>query len=205
MCDCVWQIKSNTKTSGTIIKNVINQTLVFCSKQLVNRCSGAETEPWNNLPHLAADPIRMKQNWQLRSQRQLYQVIQDTPMSFLLLSSGMQITLSMEAREKKLAHRDLLMGLRWNRIRCRPTFLDTIRYLEISGWDISSLGLSPCTRTKGAGSGTPASRVNTPMSRLLVGTGGRQGSGARLWVCTAGRRTRSSRRTALDRSCRVGI
>lgn len=74
----------------------------------------------------------MKQNWQLRSQKQLYQVIQNTQMSFLLLSSGMQITLSTEAREKKLAHGDRLMGLRWNWIRCRPTFLDTIRYLEIT-------------------------------------------------------------------------
>lgn len=53
-------------------------------------------------------------------------------MSFLLLSSGTQITLSTEACEKKLAHSDLLMGLRWNWIRCKPTFLDTIRYLEIT-------------------------------------------------------------------------
>lgn len=137
----------NPKSSETKIKNVINQTFVFCSKQLVNRCSGTKTEPWNNRPDFAADPIRTKQNWQLRSQRQLYQVIQDTPMSFLPLSSGMQIALSMEARKKKLAHRDLLMGLRWNWIKCRPTFLDNIRYLEITGWDISSLSLSPCTRT----------------------------------------------------------
>lgn len=91
-----------------------------------------EDRPWINLPDFAGDPIRMKQNWQLRSQKQLYQVVQGTQMSFLLLSSGMQITLSTEAREKKLAHRDLLMGLRWNWIRCMPTFLDTIRYLEIT-------------------------------------------------------------------------
>lgn len=36
----------------------------------------------------------------------------------------------LEAREKKLAHRDLLMGLRWSWIRC--TFLDTIGYLGIT-------------------------------------------------------------------------
>lgn len=116
----------------TEVRNANKQTLVFCSKQLVNRCNRAKTDPWINRPDFAGDPIRMKQSWQLRSQKQLYQVIRDTQMSFLLLSSGTQITLSTEACEKKLAHRDLLMGLRWNWIRCKPTFLDTIRYLEIT-------------------------------------------------------------------------
>lgn len=67
---------------------------VFWCKQLVHRRDTAKTDPWINLPGFTGDPIRMKQNWQLRSQKQLYQVIQDTQMSFLLLSSGMQITLS---------------------------------------------------------------------------------------------------------------
>lgn len=59
-------------------------------------------------------------------------MIQNTQTSFFPnpLSSGMQITLSMEAHEKKLAHRDVLIGWRWNWIKC--TFLDTIRYLEIT-------------------------------------------------------------------------
>lgn len=137
----------------------------------------------------------MKQSWQLRSQKQLYQVIRDTQMSFLLLSSGTQITLSTEACEKKLAHRDLLMGLRWNWIRCKPAFLDTIRYLEITEGlrrQQAQSFLRAQGPANGDGSGTAVSWVNTPMSRLLVGTGGREGSGGRLWVCAAGKSIRSS-------------
>lgn len=83
----------------------------------------------------------------------------------------MQITLSMEAREKKLAHRDLLIGWRWNWIKC--TFLDTIRYLEIRvvepvATDFFFRARDPAN---GPGSGTVMSWVNTPMSSLLVGAG----------------------------------
>lgn len=88
----------------------------------------------------------------------------------------MQITLSMEAHEKKLAHRDLLIGWRWNWIKC--TFLDTIRYLEITAW----LGLwQPMSFSRaqdpanGPGSDTVMSWVNTPMSSLLGISGSREG------------------------------
>lgn len=173
--------------SWTKINNDNKQKFVFCSKHLVNRCNTALTEPWINLPDFAGDPIRMKQNWQLRSQKQLYQVIQDTQMSFLLLSSGMQITLSTEAREKKLAHRDLLMGLRWNWIRCRPAFLDTIRYLEITETAAGPVFLRAQGPANGVGSGTVVSWVSTPVSRLLRGTRGGSGWGAQVVVCGSAR------------------
>lgn len=100
------------------------------------------------------------------------------------LSSGMQITLSMEAHEKKLAHRDLLIAWRWNWIKC--TFLDTIRYLEIteclSPWQSMCFSVRR-TRLMVACSATVMSWVNTPMSSLLVGPGrGLSESGAQVVI-----------------------
>lgn len=78
----------------------------------------------------------------------------------------MQITLSMEAREKRLAHRDLLIGWRWNWLKC--AFLDTIRYLEITeGLSLLQV-FSPAN---GPGFSTVMSWMNTLMSSLLVGAG----------------------------------
>lgn len=96
----------------------------------------------------------------------------------------MQITLSMEAHEKKLAHRDLLIGWRWNWIKC--TFLDNIRYLEVT--ECPSLWQSMCFRMcrtwlMVAGSATVMSWVNTPMRSLLVGLGrGLKKSGAQVVI-----------------------
>lgn len=96
----------------------------------------------------------------------------------------MQITLSMEAHEKKLAHGDLIIGWRWNWIKC--TFLDTIRYLEITEWlsQWQSMCFSVCrTQLMVAGSATVMSWVNTPMSSLLVGPGrGLNKSGAQVVI-----------------------
>lgn len=65
----------------------------------------------------------------------------------------------LEAREKKLAHRDLLMGLRWSWIRC--TFLDTIGYLGITEGMRRQRALRAQGPANGAGSCTAASWVNT--------------------------------------------
>lgn len=123
----------------------------------------------------------MKQNWQLRPQKQLYQVIQDTQMSFLLLSSGMQMALSMEAFEKKVAHRDLLMGLRWSWIT--RTFLDTIGYLAITGAGGGRQRAQPLSEPKDQLMALTPSWVNTPGSR---GAGGGV-PGGHPRVCAAGK------------------
>lgn len=101
---------------------------VFGRKQLVNRrlrqtpeliCQSSLETPleWNRIGSYA-----LRSNY-IRSFR--------TPKClFFSWALECKFHCPLEAREKKLAHRDLLMGLRWSWIRC--TFLDTIGYLGIT-------------------------------------------------------------------------